>query len=86
MSWYQIKTTLKLLKIEITFYSFLFLTGTKLALIEAKMVIAKILHKFIVTTTDRFEDIVIVPAVIPAPERPVNFILRKRPLIHVSDC
>ncbi|ODM97585.1 Cytochrome P450 4c3 [Orchesella cincta] len=52
--------------------------GTKLAIIEIKMMIAKILHKFVVTTPDKYEDVVIIPSVIPGPEKPIRFIFKRR--------
>ncbi|ODM96113.1 Cytochrome P450 4c3 [Orchesella cincta] len=52
--------------------------GLKFAIMEAKTVVAHILREFEVHTSDKLEDIAIIPAMVSCPERDYYFYLKRR--------
>lgn len=52
--------------------------GFKFGLIETKVMVARILHNFNVKTTDKVNDVALLPETVIMPERGYNFILENR--------
>lgn len=52
--------------------------GYKFGLLEIKVLAARILRQFWVDTTDKFDDVAVLPETVLTPERGYNFILTKR--------
>lgn len=57
--------------------------GGKFALMAVKMMVAHIIRHFEVFTTDKMEDVKLLPDIILTPERDYNFILKKRSIHNV---